>query len=37
MAKETYTPVSFWLDMTIAEFSAWIEEMNRVMKDRAGR
>jgi hypothetical protein len=28
MAKRTYTPVYFWLDTTIAEFFAWIEDLN---------
>jgi hypothetical protein len=33
MARVTYTPVTFWLDMTPAQFTAWIRETNRAVKE----
>jgi hypothetical protein len=28
MAQATYTPISFWVEMTHSEFTAWIREVN---------
>jgi len=30
MARNNYTPVSFWLSLTLAQFSAWIKDSNAI-------
>ena len=32
--KASFTGVPFWLNMTVSEFAAWIEDANAVEKER---
>ncbi len=32
MARNTYTPVTVWMDMTLTEFGQWIKASNELNK-----
>lgn len=33
LSRITYTPIPFWLDLTLVELSEWIKEQNRIAKE----
>lgn len=34
MAQNTYTPITFWRDMTLFQFRQWISDSNRLFEER---
>jgi len=33
LAKATYTPISFWVSLTISELMAWIDDINKAAEE----
>jgi hypothetical protein len=33
LAKNTYTPVSFWLSVSMADFASWIRTNNEIVNE----
>lgn len=33
LARATYTPISFWIEMTTAELITWIRDINATTKE----
>lgn len=34
MAQNTYTPITFWQDMTLSQFRQWIRDNNQLSEER---
>jgi hypothetical protein len=37
MARATYTPISFWVEMPVREFVRWIQDVNAAAEEDKGR